>query len=51
MKLIASGKADWEILTKSAEWIGQKTELEIDLVKRDMYRDETQNDNDGCEDC
>ena len=51
MKLIASGKADWEMLTKSAEWIGEKTEMEIDLVKRDMYRDETEGDNDSCADC
>jgi len=51
VKLIASGKADWEVLTKSAEWIGHKTELEVDLVERDKYRDETQDDNDGCEDC
>lgn len=51
LQLIASGNADWEGLTKSAEWIGQKTELEIDLVARDMYRDETESDDDGCADC
>ncbi|MEX0806626.1 MAG: hypothetical protein WD688_25405 [Candidatus Binatia bacterium] len=51
LQLIASGNADWEGLTKSAEWIGHKTEMEIDLVARDMYRDETESDDDGCADC
>ena len=51
LQLIASGNADWEGLTKSAEWIGHKTEMEIDLVERDMYRDETESDDDGCADC
>ncbi len=51
LTLIASGKTDWESLTKSAEWVGLKTEMEIDQVKKDLYRDETNDDNDGCEDC
>lgn len=51
LKLIKGGKADWEGLTKSAEWVGLQTEMEIDQVKKDLYRDETEDDNDGCEDC
>ena len=51
LQLIASGKPDLEGLTRRAEWIGHNTEMEIDLVERDMYRDETESDNDGCADC
>ena len=51
LKLITAGNVNWEGLTQSAEWIGHKTEMEIDLVKRDMYRDETNDSDDGCADC
>jgi len=50
MKLIASGKSDWEVLTKSAEWIGLKIEREIDQVRKDIYRDETRDQDDSGDD-
>lgn len=48
VKLIASGNPEWEALTANAEWIGLRTEREIDLVRKEIYRDETRDDdNDG----
>jgi len=46
LTMIASGKVNWEALTASAEWIGHKTEVEVDVVKRDIYRDETRDGDD-----
>jgi tetratricopeptide (TPR) repeat protein len=47
LKTIASGKVDWESVTKGAEWIGLKTEMEIDLVRRDIRRDRERDSDDS----
>jgi len=39
LTMIAGGNVNWEALTSSAEWIGHKTEVEVDLAKRDAYED------------
>jgi tetratricopeptide (TPR) repeat protein len=46
LKMIATGKVDWESITQGAEWIGFKTEVEIDLVRRDI-RNDRERDSDG----
>ena len=46
LTMIASGNVNWEALTSSAEWIGQKTEREVDLAKRDAYDDRTRDGDD-----
>ena len=38
LTMIGSGKVDWEALTASGEWIGQKIEIEVDRTKIDAYR-------------
>jgi len=45
--MIESGDANLEVLTKSAEWIGLQIEKEVDRVRKDIYRDETRDQDDS----
>ena len=47
IKMIESGDANLEVLTKSAEWIGLQIEKEVDRVRKDIYRDETRDQDDS----
>jgi len=42
--MISGKQIDWEKLIASGEWIGRKTEEEIDIARREESRDRSRGD-------